>query len=258
MAWTIEHFYTLPITIIVLLIFAIWLGKKMEHLDEKYRLIPIHIISFILVALEILKQFKSYDNGYDLYHLPLHFCGMFVFLFPAFSLCQGKSKYVARLLTTLSGIMLTGFMIIMPDIVYGDDDIRDFFVNFWAFHTVFFHNLVLLGTFLIFTLKLFKPRYHGDYKIVLLSYTIYCALIAPVSLILDTNFNNFCRCSMPFIEEWRLVWIDTLGYFGQLLYTSCAMIGTIGFGILMYFVYTKLIVLYNYILRKHSKYEIIG
>lgn len=258
MPWTIEHALTLIPATVIFIIFAIWLGNKLRYKSEKIRLIPIHIISGLLVILEIIKQVKSVSNGYDLYHLPLHFCGMFVFLFPAFSLCRGKSEYVARLLTTISGLMMIGVMTIMPNVVYGDDDIINFFTSFWAFHTVIFHNIVLLGILLIFTLNLFKPRYQNDYKIVFISYTIYCLVVAPISLTLEINYNNFHSCAVPLIENWRLAWIDTMGYFGQILYTGCAIILTISFGLFIYYIYTKLIKLYKIIYNRKYHYDVIG
>ena len=125
-----------------------YFGDKLLYKPEKYRLIPIHIISVLLVSLEIVKQIIGNKGGFDLYILPLHFCGLFVFLFPAFSLCRDKSKRAIRLITTISGLMMIGVMSIMPNVVYGNDDILSFFDDFLSFHTVFFHNLVLLGVIL--------------------------------------------------------------------------------------------------------------
>lgn len=258
MPWTYEHFFTLPITVVIFIFFATWLGDKLLYKPEKYRLIPIHIISVLLVSLEIVKQIIGNKGGFDLYILPLHFCGLFVFLFPAFSLCHGKSKRTIRLITTISGLMMIGVMSIMPNVVYGNDDILYFFDDFLSFHTVFFHNLVLLGVILIFTLDLYEKPKLGDYKLLISVFAMYCILIAPLSLIFETNWNNFHHCNVSFVDNWRIAWINMFGYFGQILYTICASALTTGFSMVIYFVYTKILAWYERYKEKRYIYDYIG
>ena len=259
MPWTYEHFLTLPITVAIFIFFATWLGDKLQNAPEKYRLIPIHIISAILIILEIIKQVYSICIGYNLHHIPLHFCSLFVFLFPAFSVCKGKLKRTVRLINTLAGLMMIAIMAIMPNIVYNNTDINTFFTDFLSFHTVFFHNLVILGILLIFTLDLYEKPRHGDYKVVISSFVIYSIIAATLALLLNTNFNNFCRCGVEFIDIFvRQSLINVLGYFGQILYSICVGFTTTSFGVLLYFIYVKILAWYEKYKWHKDKYISIG
>ena len=77
--WSQNHVKTLLPSLIIMLILSIvlkiWLGKK----DEKYRMIPFQVVTIILLILEVFKQVISAIRGYDLYHIPLHFCSLFLF-----------------------------------------------------------------------------------------------------------------------------------------------------------------------------------
>ena len=80
--WSPAHIRTLLPSIGVMLIlcvlFRLWLGKK----PRRIRMIPLQVIAVALVVLEIFKQTISASKGYDLYHIPLHFCSLFLFAIP--------------------------------------------------------------------------------------------------------------------------------------------------------------------------------
>ena len=81
--WSPNHVKTLLPSFIIMIILGIilriFLGKK----SEKIRMIPFQICTVILLVLEVIKQVKSFADGYDLYHIPLHFCSLFLYLLPA-------------------------------------------------------------------------------------------------------------------------------------------------------------------------------
>lgn len=88
--WSKAHIKTLlpgiGIMILLSLILRVFLGKK----PLKIRMIPIQIIACLLVLLEIGKQVTSFQNGYDLYHIPLHYCSLFLFTLPVMAFYRGR------------------------------------------------------------------------------------------------------------------------------------------------------------------------
>lgn len=235
MPWTWSHFFTFIPSIIIFVLLAIYIGGKLKDKSENIRLIPIHIITVSIIVLEIIKQVRSIVLGYDLDNLPLYFCSMFLYLYPAVSLYQGKYKYHVRFLTAISGVTVLGVMAIMPNIIYSDSAIRKFFTDFDYFHTVIYHNLFYLGTCFMFTLGLIDFKIKNKFWTVFCFSLGYCILVIPIALGLDVNFNNFCRNNAPIIEKLRLLQVEKLGFGGQIIYELEATMTTVGFSVAMYF-----------------------
>ena len=70
---------------IVLIVLRLTLGKK----DLKIRMIPFQILAVFIVLLEVGKQAVSLKLGYNPYHLPFHFCSLFLCCF-FISLAAGR------------------------------------------------------------------------------------------------------------------------------------------------------------------------
>lgn len=252
--WTKLHAITLIPSIMFFILVSLIIRKWLIKYDEKFRIIPIHIITALIFVLEIIKQTRSLILGYDLSDLPLYYCSLFVFLYPLTSLYKGKFKDSIRTLTIVSGITLFGLMMIMPNIVYSEDSIKNIFLDFDCFHTVVFHNLVLLGTALLISLNLYKINIKKDYLITTLFYVSYCVIVPPITILLNENFNKFNYNTVTPIENIRLSLIDSLGYsFGQSMYVLLDLISTVGFSIFMYTVFMLIHKLSKYISQKRLK-----
>jgi len=236
MPWTWLHFVTYIPCLTLYILSAILIGKWLKNKDENVRLIPIHIISAILIILEIIKQIKSFSIGYQLDDLPLYYCSLFLYLFPLCSLGKGKLKKYAYFLTILSGTTLLAVMCIMPRVIYSENAIKNFFNDFDDFHTVFYHNIVLFGTCLLFTLNLLDLNIKHKFWCALSFYLSYCIIVIPIALSLKVNFNQFYNSNIPLIEELRLQQIEIFGFGGQILYDIEATITTVGFSLIMYFI----------------------
>ena len=210
--WTTAHLQTIPPALAVMLLICIllrkWLGKKDLHI----RMIPMQIIAVILVLIEIGKQAVSFSKGYDLYHIPLHFCSLFLFVLPVMAFYKGKyANQVAAIGAALSS-SLFALMLIYPNLIYSAGNIKNFFDGYLDFHTVFFHNLVMLAFMLIIALDLHTPAEKGEPKLIVLFLTGFCAVSAIAAQLLETNYANFYRCNIPILEELRL-WVQSiLGY----------------------------------------------
>ena len=88
--WTYKHFITLVPAVICMIVITFVLNRLLRDKPLKIRMIPFQIIAFILVVSEIIKQVISIRNGYDLYHIPLHVCSLFVILIPLMAFYDKK------------------------------------------------------------------------------------------------------------------------------------------------------------------------
>ena len=105
--WTSEHVATLLPATIVMLALAVVLRLLMGKKSQTVRMIPIQVIAVLLVLLEIGKQAISFKNGYDLYHIPLHFCSIFLFALPAMAFYRGKHENKVRPVKDIHTVAVT-------------------------------------------------------------------------------------------------------------------------------------------------------
>ena len=70
--WTDMHIKTLLPSILIMAAVALILGKCLAKRSERIRMLPFQFLAVFLFVLEIFKQLKSFSQGYDLYHIPLH------------------------------------------------------------------------------------------------------------------------------------------------------------------------------------------
>ena len=248
--WSQNHVKTLLPSFIVMIalgvVLRIFLGKK----PEKIRMIPFQICTVFLLVLEIIKQVKSFINGYDLYHIPLHFCSLFLYLLPLMSFYNGKYKDRVRAVTTTVCGALFMLMAIYPSVIYSGDAIAGTFNNFWDFHTTVFHTVATFTFVLIVCLDLYTPNFKKDMVSVLVFIAVYCVIAGSMAQILQTNFNNFYQCNVPPLENLRISLQPTLGYFlTQTLYVVVVSIVNLIFVTLAY----NLFRLLSYLTKKFSK-----
>ena len=248
--WTKEHAITVVPAFAIMIVIALILARVLKNKEEKYKMIPIQIIAVTLVVLEIIKQGYSISRGYDLYHIPLHFCSLFVFFMPLFAFYKGKYQKQIRAFTMVCGAMLFMFMLIYPTMIYSADNIVNFTNGFLDFHTVAFHNLVCFAFILILALRLYDFDTKHDMKVVLVGYSVYSLVAAVMSQILKTNYNGFYRCGIDAIA----VFVDGLkakiGWPAQLIYVLGMSAATILFGVVCYWIFRGLFALINLITNK--------
>lgn len=209
--WTLEHTKTLPaalaVMVVIALILRITIGKK----DIKIRMIPFHVLTCILLVLEVGKQAVSLYRGYDLYHLPFHFCSLFIFAMPAMSFYTGKYKSVVRGITAALCTAVFLLMLIYPNLIYSAANINEFFTDYLSFHTVAFHNIVMLAFLLIPVLELHTPEYKFEPKAVVWFTVGFCTVSATMAQLLKTNYANYYTCNIPVLEAVRLQVEQVLG-----------------------------------------------
>ena len=220
--WTKEHFLQLIPSVAVMLIIALILNKLIGKKPLKIRMIPFQIVAVILLLSEVGKQVISFSRGYDLYHIPLHVCSLFLLLLPAMAFYQGKDMDKVRTIACSVCVSLLLFMTIYPNIIYSAGNIKNFFANYFDFHTVFFHTGVIFELILIIVLRLHSVDPEKSYfKPMLVFSAGYSLIAATMAQLLKTNFSNFYSCNIGPIEAFVNSIKEAIGYAGaQAIYVS--------------------------------------
>ena len=239
--WTPEHMKTLLPAVAVMLTLAVLLRFAIGKKAHKIRMIPFQILTAVLFLLEIGKQVLSLKQGYDLYHLPFHFCSLFIFMLPAMALWRGKHRQTVYGITAAISTATALLTLIYPNLIYSAWDVTNFFSNYFAFHTVTFHNIVLLQCILIIALRLHEPAPKGESKAVVWFIVGFCLVSATMAQLLKTNFNNFYSCNIAPLESLRLSLQGSLGYgLTQALYILIVTVLDILFVLGSYWLYRGL------------------
>lgn len=228
--WTANHMITLLPSLAVMIVIGLVIRRLIGRKTFKIRIIPIQIIAIFLVILEFGKQFTSIYRGYDLYHIPLHFCSLFIFMLPAMAFYRGK--HMQKVFTITSALCTAVFclMLIYPNLIYSAGNIEHFFDDFMDFHTVAFHNLVMLAFVLILALDLQTPAQNSGNKAITIFMLIFCAVSSTMAQILKTNYANFYTCNIPVLEELRISVRAILGaVVTQIIYILILTVLNIGF-----------------------------
>jgi len=233
--WTPEHTATLLPALAVMIILTLILRAVLRGRTPEQRMLPVKIIACLLLLLEVGKQLLSLYRGYDLYHLPFHFCSLYIFMLPLMAFYRGKYKNAVSAITAAISASLFLLMLIYPNLIYSAGNIQAFFTDYFSFHTVAFHNLVMLAFLLIVALQLHIPQPKGEQKPVILFTLGFCTVSATMAQLLKTNYANYYSCNIPVFETLRLSLQGTLGYgVTQLLYVLIVSALNVGFVLMSY------------------------
>ena len=234
--WTLTHLYQILPTFLIFAVIAFIAAKTLGKCKSQIKYRPLQIIAVILLVLEVMKQINAAKGGsYDLYALPFHYCSLFLYLLPFHAFYRGRYSHItdAAAFGCLASLFLD--MLIMPQVIYSADSIKNVFDSFSNFHTVIFHNLVVLYFMLTVALKLYEMNTKHDLKVMGVFLAVYVTVAATLSYSLKVNFHNLYRCNIPFVEEIRLVAVDALGVLGTVLYVCILFVLTILFAYAAYF-----------------------
>lgn len=217
--WTYAHAVTVIPAVVVMIIIASILRLTIGKKPMKIRMIPFQILACTAFAIEVGKQIVSFARGYDLYHIPLHFCSLFIFALPTMAFYKGKHRQTVTAVTTALCAALFSLMLIYPSLIYSEGNIRNFFCGYMDFHTVAFHNIVMFEFILILFLDLHTPDIKRDAKAIILFTICFCITAASMAQIIKTNFANFYTCNVPVLESVRQSMQKVIGYpLTQLIY----------------------------------------
>ena len=228
--WTPQHAQTLLPALAVMLVIAVVLRLTIGKKDLKIRMIPFQILACLLFVIEIGKQIVSFEGGYDLYHIPLHFCSLFIFALPVMAFYRGKHQNAVFEVVAVLCTSMTLLMLIYPALIYGSWNIENYFTGYLDFHTVTFHNIVMFEMILIVALDLHQPEEKMHLKPLMIVVSIFCVVSASMAQILKTNFANYYQCNIAPLEELRLSLQGVLGYgLTQFIYVVIVSVLTLAF-----------------------------
>ena len=201
-------------------------------------MIPFQILAVLLFISEIGKQVISFSRGYNLYHIPLHVCSLFIPLIPLMAFYNGKHKEAVKTITCSVPMALRMFMAIYPNLIYGSWNITNFFNDYFDFHTVFYHNVVIFEFILIIVLRLHHIGEGKHVRNMALLGVGFSAGAGTMSQILKTNYANFYTCNIGPINDFVNTIKDALGYtVGQTIYVIILGILHVLFFIGCYYLY---------------------
>ncbi len=236
--WTPQHAKTLIPSFVFAIVLAFILRCFLIKKDLKYRMIPFQILAVFLFLIEIGKQAYSFSRGYDLYHIPFHFCSLFILMLPLSAFYKGKHRETVFSITAGICCATTLLLAIYPDLIYSAWDIEHYFENYLAFHTVTFHNIVIYQLFFILFLDLNKPQPKRDNKPLIIFMAVFSVIAAIMSQLLKTNYANMYSCNIPPLESVRLMVQNACGYaVAQIMYVSIVMLLHILFTLMAYHLY---------------------
>ncbi len=236
--WTQAHARTLLPTLAVMVLLSLLLRKWLISKPLKYRMIPVQILAVIILLLEAGKQIVSYSRGYNLYHIPLHYCSLFIFMLPLMAFYKGKRQNEVRGVAAGLCAAVTALILIYPDLIYGAWDIENYFQEYMGFHTVTYHNIVIFVLLLTLALELHTPQTKKESGAVVIFMAVFCAVSAIAAQLLKTNYANFYECNIPPFESLRVQLQGVLGYVPtQILYVLVVSALTIAFTYGAYWLY---------------------
>ena len=103
-------------------------------------------------------------------------------------------------------------MVVYPNLIYPAGSVTGYFKDYMCFHTVTFHNLVVLAFLLILALDLQETTAKNEGLWVALSILGFCLVAATMAQLLKTNYANFYSCNVPVLETVRATLKETIGY----------------------------------------------
>ncbi|MBE6563424.1 MAG: hypothetical protein E7660_06775 [Ruminococcaceae bacterium] len=235
--WTPEHIRTLIPSTVFMFILCVALRLVLGKKSLKARMIPFQVLSCIIVIIEIGKQTLSLLKGYDLYHLPFHFCSLFIFMLPLMAFYKGKYSERIRGITAAICASVFVLMLIYPSLIYSASDVTRFFENFFCFHTVAFHNIVMLEFLLIVFLDLHEPS-QKDIKPIIVFTVVFNVIAGTMAQLLKTNFNNLYTCNVPPLEALRQSVEASMGVVPtKILYMAIVTVMDVLFVLMSYGIY---------------------
>lgn len=223
----------LPIILVAMLLVSVVLGIVLRRKNQRIRAIPTAVIAVAMVFIEIVKQRWNILGELNYFYFPVHYCSLFVIVFPLAELFGERMSRIFRPVAASMAFVVSVGMYVCPQGMLGDAT-AIFGQEFHETHSLIFHHLLVLYVLFVWSLRLCKPRLRDSWLVGAFG-VFYVSVAIPLSYKLQTNYGNFLESRIPLVEKFRLSQ-------GQVKYT-----------ILVVFAYTVGIVISSFIYIGISK-----
>ena len=201
--WTYADKRVLPIALLLVIDLTLAIYLIFRKKSDKIKNIPLIVITAIMLIMEVAKQSISIKQGYNLWHVPLHFCSLFIYWFPLMAfLKDGKVKRFGTTMSFASAMSVFLCFYLSPGGILGTNNTANIFTNFFAFHTFVYHHLIFLYLFVGLSLNMFKLNKYC-FAHVVIGISLYGVVALSFAYILNTNYCNLLVSIIDFVEEWR-------------------------------------------------------
>jgi len=209
--WSKSDVKVLLLTLLAMILITVVLWIFLHKKEEKYKKIPLIIITSILLILEIIKQTKAIMDGYSNWTIPLHFCSLFLYFFPLAVFTKGKVQEFGKTMSFVCSLWLCVLFYFNPGGIIGSTTTQNVFGSFGSFHTFFYHHLAILFLFVSVSLHFYNFTFKNLIYVVI-GFAIYAIVGVSVAHLTNTNFCNLLESNIPFMESFRQ-------HVGQVIYT---------------------------------------
>ncbi|MBO5737034.1 MAG: YwaF family protein [Clostridia bacterium] len=200
--------------ILLVCTFLLWL--LLHNKSERWQSVPFKVIAILLIVGEAGKQIISIKQGYNFWHLPLHFCSTYFIWFSLAEFSVGKMRQTMQNVAFVATLYLCVALYSYPSGVLSSacDNV---FKTYFTAHSFFFHHLVIFYMLLSIAFKRFKPK-KTDALTWIVCFSVYFTVATICAYTLNENYFGILDGNMlPPIEPIRLVigqfWYDAgLGF----------------------------------------------
>lgn len=199
-AEAIVMFPALIVVILIGLLLKLVLGDKSLAVRE----IPLHIIGFTIVSIEIVKQcYRVYTGTWATWCIPLHFCSFFLVWYSLALITRGKVRQLMYFCSLTGGFIVTVFMYVAPRIILVDAA-HIFWDNFNHWHAFTFHMCVVAYWIWMLMLNIYQPDHRHIKKAVML-YTAFYLVVIAGAFTFHENYTDVLYSSLPAFDHFRLI-----------------------------------------------------
>lgn len=203
----------IPLMVVILLLITISLWLLLRNKETAVQNIPFIVITLLLIIGEVTKQIVSYKKGYNLWHLPLHFCSTYFLWFFLAEFSVGKMRQTMQNIAFVATVCLCMALYSSPRGIL-DKVCDDVFKSYFTAHSFFYHHLIVLYMMLSIAFKRFKPK-KSDAWVWMICFACYFAVAAICAYTFNENYFNILNSErLPIFEPLRL-------QMGQVIYNAC-------------------------------------
>ena len=190
----------LALIVVIAFIVKRWLCGKPEKTAE----LPFKAIAVLLLLMEAVKQLYYLCVGYDLYHIPLQICSLFLICYPLAAFAKGRVKNWALCMSLCLGCAAAFAQVFLSQILTRDYLFRLFTAEatLFHYHTVLYHHVVVLHFVLMVVLRPYMPDKRDIFPTVV-AYAVFMLISCAGANLLHANYSGFLNYGAPAFDYFK-------------------------------------------------------